>query len=370
MKKILLLLSLLALVLVIAGCPQPGESVIGSDSEGSVESEDADDRSALAGNAKATPKKPLQQSKPAAVNNPCQGKADGFVVLACADVRTTKTVCKNGRTQTLDCDRDSDSVFDRRDNCPNIANPQQRDVDGDGIGNHCDEDTVVLQGCDQLQEGKTYVLESDLDVEPRPLSICLRTPDHIIIDCQGHEIMGTEPRGDRNRGTAIGNQDGSVLDGSAHNITIRNCIIGRFASGIQIVAGLDIRNPRDFGTDINVHDVILRDNGRAATFSQISNFLLEQVDLEDNTYPLQLSSVSGTVRDIRSPSNDGPLSISASSDLRVERITFCGTFSGLVPEVSCSSDSTVRGNGNVFDTTNENACAWAQDPTTHSPCPQ
>lgn len=36
-------------------------------------------------------------------------------------------------------DADSDSVPDSADNCPNTANPDQTDVDGDGIGDACDQ---------------------------------------------------------------------------------------------------------------------------------------------------------------------------------------------------------------------------------------
>lgn len=36
-------------------------------------------------------------------------------------------------------DSDGDGVSDANDNCPNVANPNQRDFDGNGIGNACDE---------------------------------------------------------------------------------------------------------------------------------------------------------------------------------------------------------------------------------------
>lgn len=39
-------------------------------------------------------------------------------------------------------DRDNDGIPDFRDNCPDVANPDQRDVDQDGIGSACDEGEV------------------------------------------------------------------------------------------------------------------------------------------------------------------------------------------------------------------------------------
>jgi hypothetical protein len=37
-------------------------------------------------------------------------------------------------------DTDSDSIEDQQDNCPNIANQDQTDTDGDGVGDVCDDD--------------------------------------------------------------------------------------------------------------------------------------------------------------------------------------------------------------------------------------
>jgi len=39
-----------------------------------------------------------------------------------------------------DIDTDGDGFVDQADNCPNVDNPNQKDLDGDGIGNLCDED--------------------------------------------------------------------------------------------------------------------------------------------------------------------------------------------------------------------------------------
>ncbi len=41
-------------------------------------------------------------------------------------------------------DTDGDGIVDGADNCPRVANPDQADADGDGIGNACSAPAMML----------------------------------------------------------------------------------------------------------------------------------------------------------------------------------------------------------------------------------
>lgn len=75
-------------------------------------------------------------------------------------------------------DRDCDGVPDLIDNCPDTPNPDQRDDDGDGIGNLCDPDTF---GCNTAQD-------SDCDGILNTVDNCPFTSNTDQLDTDGDGI--------------------------------------------------------------------------------------------------------------------------------------------------------------------------------------
>jgi hypothetical protein len=136
----------------------------------------------------------------------------------------------DGIGDVCDDDKDGDTILNTNDNCPETANEDQADIDDDGIGNVCDDDIDgdgilnaddncpetsnedqadmdgdgVGDGCDDDIDGDGILNDSDN---------CPNTPEGTTVDVNGCEIF-TLPL-DNNKvsvtsATCIGNTDGSI----------------------------------------------------------------------------------------------------------------------------------------------------------------
>jgi len=64
--------------------------------------------------------------------------------------------CEDAEKYAKEHDTDKDGILDFTDNCPKVANPDQKDTDHDGIGDACDN-CLQIQNTNQEDSDKNGI---------------------------------------------------------------------------------------------------------------------------------------------------------------------------------------------------------------------
>lgn len=168
-------------------------------------------------------------------------------------------------------DTDGDTVEDGVDNCPNVANPEQLDLDSDGLGDICDPnpDSPLNNDC------SNFTPNADL-----------RECNLLGVDLSGLDLSGA------NLSDAVISSDlsGTNLSGAI--------LIGTHLSGANL-NGANLSGVNLLGVDLsntNLSGAILI--GAFLTSADLSNANLSGADLTDAVFvgaDLRLSNLSGAV---------------------------------------------------------------------------
>ena len=185
--------------------PNPGQEDADADGEGDV-CEDIDNDGIIDSKDNCVNTANIDQADldGDGIGDVCDDDRDGDGVINSEDncPDTAGTVETNGCP-----DSDSDGVIDKNDNCPNTANADQADLDGDGIGDVCDDD----------RDGDGILNTEDT---------CPDSTVGVTVDVTGCEIF-TLPL-DNNKvsvtsASCIGNTDGSIgisVEDESYNYTV------------------------------------------------------------------------------------------------------------------------------------------------------
>ena len=220
------------------------------------------------------------------IGDVCDDDVDGDTILndvdECPNTSAGEIVNAAGCSESQ-LDDDSDGVMNNVDNCPNTSNPNQEDLDGDDIGDVCDDDI----------DGDNIM--NDVD-------ICSDTPIGVSVDANGCILLAadnfeietiSETCPNKNNGQLIITANESrdyklTINGNSQsfnsNVTIDNLSPGAYEICIEVVG---ITSPYCYVVEIEAGTTI---SGK----SSLNNKQL-QVEVTEGTLPYQVY-VNGNLR--------------------------------------------------------------------------
>ena len=134
---------------------------------------------------------------------------------------TSGSMGNSANIQVCDPDYDNDGIIDSKDNCPTVANADQADLDGDGIGDVCDDNTICP---DRDSDGYPDIDNVALCGSQKIIVSAIPTPARLTLTATASATPATTASNDPNPTQADwdNNGIGDACDSGAPDIGIYN----------------------------------------------------------------------------------------------------------------------------------------------------